>query len=165
MKAAITPAIAVAILMTLGLTGLPQDAAQDKPAQSASLCRPGFIFIELVTERVTDYLAFFESVSDFEIVRNEDGYAAMKSMLGELVFLASQVLPDGHPNKGKPTGRGYGIEVAIVVPDLDKSFAKAIQFKSKGWKISAGIGHRPWGARDFRVVSPDGYYLRFTEPM
>ena len=53
-----------------------------------------------------------------------------------------------------------GVEVGLVVADLDKTFAAA---KGQGWKISSGIGLRPWGLRDFRVLSPDGFYLRFTE--
>jgi hypothetical protein len=44
---------------------------------------------------------------------------------------------------------------------LDKTYAAAV--KQKGWPISTGIVRRPWGVRDFRVLSPDGYYLRFTE--
>jgi hypothetical protein len=76
-------------------------------------------------------------------------------------------LPDGHPNKRPPgdTGRGLGLELVVIVADLDQAFAKAIGFKQQGWKLSAGIGRRPWGARDFRILSPDGYYLRFSEPM
>ena len=58
---------------------------------------------------------------------------------------------------------GLGIEIGIVVADLDKAYAAALKFKDKGWPISTGIVRRPWGARDFRVLAPDGYYLRFTE--
>jgi hypothetical protein len=27
-----------------------------------------------------------------------------------------------------------------------------------------GLTSRPWGLRDFRLVDPDGYYWRVTEP-
>ena len=50
-----------------------------------------------------------------------------------------------------------------MVADLDKAYAAALKFKDKGWPISTGIVRRPWGVRDFRVLAPDGYYLRFTE--
>ena len=31
-----------------------------------------------------------------------------------------------------------------------------------GWPIEEDIMRRPWGLQDFRVLDPDGYYLRFT---
>jgi hypothetical protein len=48
-----------------------------------------------------------------------------------------------------------------VVADLDRAYAAAQ--KHKGFPISTGIVRRPWGVRDFRVLAPEGYYLRFTE--
>jgi hypothetical protein len=56
------------------------------------------------------------------------------------------------------------VEIGLVVPDLDAAYANALKFKEQGFKVSAGIGLRPWGVRDFRILTPDGYYLRFTEP-
>lgn len=32
----------------------------------------------------------------------------------------------------------------------------------KGWKLDADIQIRSWGLTDFRLVDPDGYYLRIT---
>jgi hypothetical protein len=32
-----------------------------------------------------------------------------------------------------------------------------------GYPISSTLQERSWGARDFRVVDPEGYYIRFTE--
>jgi hypothetical protein len=56
-----------------------------------------------------------------------------------------------------------GVEIGLVVGDLDKAYAAAVVCNDKGWSISLGIGRRPWGVRDFRVLAPDGYYVRVTE--
>jgi hypothetical protein len=159
------------LVITLALAALvlpvALPAGGQESAKPHSLCKPGFIFIELVTDRVADYIAFFEKVTDFKVSRNDGDYACLRSELGELVFMERKGLPDGHPNKRPPgdTGRGLGIEIVVIVADLDRAFAKSADFKQQGWKLSAGIGRRPWGARDFRIISPDGYYLRFSEAM
>jgi uncharacterized glyoxalase superfamily protein PhnB len=31
-----------------------------------------------------------------------------------------------------------------------------------GYRLLEPLRERPWGLRDFRVVDPDGYYLRIT---
>jgi len=136
------------------------------PAASApSLRKPGFVFMELSTTRVEDYLSFFESVADFKLVMRKPGYLEACSDLAELSFIDPKYWSTGHPFSGKLTGsgQGVGIEIGIVVADLDKAYAAAVKFQDKGWPISTGIVHRPWGVRDFRVLAPDGYYLRFTE--
>jgi len=149
----------------------PKCAADNKsaPANPAasdpSLRKPGFVFMELGTTHVEDYLSFFESVADFKEMSRKPGYIVAQSGLAELTFIDPKYWSGGHPFSGKLTGsgQGLGIEIGIVVADLDKAYAAALKFKEKGWPISTGIVRRPWGARDFRVLAPDGYYLRFTE--
>ncbi len=72
--------------------------------------------------------------------------------------------------KGKYDG-GYGPirlarfqrlrQIGIVVADLVAARRAALQFKR--WSIT-DIRRQPWGQSDFRVVTCDGYYFRFTEP-
>ncbi|KAF0847018.1 VOC family protein [Nocardia caishijiensis] len=59
------------------------------------------------------------------------------------------------------TPRGYGVEIVIMVEDLDLYHSKAA---GTGRMVDA-VRDRPWGVRDFRVADPFGYYLRFTEPL
>jgi lactoylglutathione lyase len=149
----------------------PKGAAESKsaPANTAaseqSLRKPGFIFMELGTTHVEEYFTFFESVADFRLMSRQPGYLVARSDLAELTFIDPKFWSGSHPFNGKLTGsgQGLGIEIGIVVADLDKACAAALKFKDKGWPISTGIVRRPWGVRDFRVLAPDGYYLRFTE--
>ena len=96
---------------------------------------------------------------------NNPGYAEMHSDLAELLLIHPDELPKGHPFHGKlvGSGQGLGVEIGLVVADLDKTYAAAL--KHKDWRIASGIALRPWGERDFRVLSPDGYYVRFTEAL
>jgi hypothetical protein len=133
------------------------------PTRPAELRRPGFLFVELGTPRVSDYAAFFEDVAGFRVIRKEARYAEMTSELGEILLIDPQELPRGHPFHGRLTGsgQGLGVEIGLVVGDLDRAYAAAV--KHEGFRISTAITRRPWGVRDFRVLAPDGYYLRFTE--
>jgi lactoylglutathione lyase len=114
---------------------------------------------------VEDYVSFFESVAGFKVMSRRQGYVETGSDLAELTFIDPKFWSNGHPfhDKLNGSGQGLGIEIGIVVADLDKSYAAALKFQDKGWPISTGIVLRPWGVRDFRVLAPDGYYFRFTE--
>lgn len=146
-----------------------EESSKEKPESAASgpsLRKPGFVFMELATTRPEAYLAYFESVAGFKAVRQELGYIQARSEHAELTFLdPTKIWAKGHPFSGKlnGTGQGLGIEIGIVVADLDKAYAAASALKDKGWPISTGIVLRPWGVRDFRVLAPEGYYFRFTE--
>lgn len=58
------------------------------------------------------------------------------------------------------TPRGQGVEIVIPVEDLD---AMHDALRATG-RVVEPPRRRAWGARDFRVEDPFGYYLRITEP-
>ncbi len=49
----------------------------------------------------------------------------------------------------------------LEVDDLDATYAHVL---ATGWTVATPLAERPWGSRDFRVIDPDGYYLRLTDP-
>ncbi len=58
--------------------------------------------------------------------------------------------------------RGTGVEVVIQVDDVDALYADA---QAADQNIVKPIQDRDWGARDFRVADPDGYFVRLTSPL
>ncbi len=52
-----------------------------------------------------------------------------------------------------------GVEVVLEVDDLDSEREAVV---GRGWALFEDIAERPWGLRDFRLLDPDGYFLRFT---
>ena len=103
--------------------------------------------MELGTTRVEDYFSYFESVADFKLMSRQPGYMVAQSELAELIIYRSQVLVQRPPLCRKTHGQRtrLGIEIGMVVADLDKAYAAAVKFKGKGWPISTGIVRRPWG--------------------
>ena len=167
----------LAASLALGLSVIPAFASDEPkasgeakvsandPTVAPSLRKPGFVFMEIATPRVEAYVTYFESVAGFKVTRRMQDYVDTRSDVAELTFLGPKIWGGGHPFSGKVTGsgQGIGIEIGIVVADLDKAYAEAVKLKDQGWPISTGIVKRPWGVRDFRVLAPEGYYFRFTE--
>jgi len=64
-----------------------------------------------------------------------------------------------------PTSPGpaaWGVEIVVEVDDVDAAFAPAREAAvTLGGQIEPLAG-RPWGLTDFRLIDPDGYYIRVT---
>ncbi len=58
----------------------------------------------------------------------------------------------------KDSPRGYGVELVIMVDDVDSYYQKV---KDTANAIEP-LKLQPWGSKDFRCADPFGYYLRFT---
>jgi lactoylglutathione lyase len=61
----------------------------------------------------------------------------------------------------RATPRGFGVEIVLAVDDIDELF---LRVRDEQYVVQP-LEQQPWcGIRDFRVVDPFGFYLRFTEP-
>lgn len=58
----------------------------------------------------------------------------------------------------KDTKRGYGVEIVIMVDDVEEYYSKVRRFANVVEKLTL----QPWGLKDFRLEDPFGYYLRIT---
>jgi len=54
---------------------------------------------------------------------------------------------------------GLGVELVVVVEDVAALHARAV---ASGQADISALVAQPWGLTDFRVVDPDGYYIRVT---
>lgn len=60
------------------------------------------------------------------------------------------------------TRRGYGVEITIPVSDVEKCWDE-VKDKLKPEQISQPLILKRWNKKDFRVIDPFGFYVRFTE--
>ncbi|MGS0686657.1 VOC family protein [Nakamurella sp. GG22] len=72
------------------------------------------------------------------------------------VRIGAAVVPGGNPGHRRPP---TGVEIVL---EVDYLHAERDRIRLAGWPIEEDIVRRPWGLQDFRVLDPDGYYLRFT---
>ena len=89
------------------------------------------------------------------------------SLRGGAVIVGIQdraTLPAEHhfspANLGGP--RGVGLEIVFEVDDVDLAYAEASPNAEPYGGTIEPLAERPWGARDFRLIDPDGYYVRVT---
>lgn len=60
------------------------------------------------------------------------------------------------------TPRGYAVEITIPVSDVE-SLSRSVEGKLGTSQISQPLMLKRWGKKDFRVIDPFGFYVRFTE--
>ena len=61
----------------------------------------------------------------------------------------------GRSQRRPPTGVELVLEVDEVVGERDR-------VRGRGWPLEEDLQQRPWGLQDFRLLDPNGYYLRIT---
>ncbi|MFP7494525.1 VOC family protein [Terribacillus saccharophilus] len=80
---------------------------------------------------------------------------------GALLLTDESVLDDNHYFTGMAESKkGKGVELVLPVPDVERVFNKINSIYPHS--IESNITVRPWGKLDFRLVDPDGYYVRVT---
>ena len=87
----------------------------------------------------------------FELDRHDDGFAVLRWEDRRLFLSESRDLP---PFDG--TSRG---NVRIIVADVDAVWQRV---RELGMPIEREIADRSYGLRDFSVLDPDGFGLRFA---
>lgn len=142
---------------------IAEQPSPDASAWSAALrARPGFLFLEIYTQDGPTWMRFLTTVAGFRLAGEKPGFVDLASSHAEFLLNTTKELPGG-PFRGKLTGRdqGLGVEIGLVVADVERAREKALAFK--GWQVTP-LRAQPWGETDFRVLTPEGYYVRLTQP-
>lgn len=97
----------------------------------------------------------------FETLREDpSGYSSLGREGAVLGLSDIAHLPEGHPARpdlGEVVGRG--VELVVAVEDIAAAHTRAVG--SSLAEVSELVT-QSWGLTDFRVVDPDGYYIRIT---
>lgn len=121
----------------------------------------GGLRIEIFVENVERSAKFYEVVLGFVRESDAPGYAAVRRGEAAIGICAAADLPPGHYLRAR-LGEGIagaGVEIVVEVDDVDAACAQAI---AAGWPLLAPLRLMSWGARDFRLADPDGFYVRVT---
>jgi len=119
--------------------------------------------LELFVEDMGESVSFYRRVLGFEVVREERGdYASLRS--GDIMLGIGPIakLPEtgGYFTRCIASQRrGLGVEIVMEVDDLTAAHQRVLD---SGHPVFEPPQQRPWGLWDFRIVDPDGYYLRVT---
>jgi catechol 2,3-dioxygenase-like lactoylglutathione lyase family enzyme len=122
--------------------------------------RPG-LRAELFVSDVPRSAAFYREVLGLETLREApSGYTSIGREGAVLGLIEVAQVPEGHPARPRPGHAvGLGVELVVVVEDVAALHARAA---ASGQAEVSALVAQPWGLTDFRVVDPDGYYIRIT---
>jgi len=149
--ASLCPVVAVlAIAWAVG-------AEPPKPAPQGMSLR-----LELFVNDLEKSAEFYTRVLGFERMKGAADYVPVRS--GSVVIGLGPAAGLSKRHYFNPelmtTRRGLGTEIVLEVDDVERCFD---QVKAAGYKkILSPLRKQSWGATDFRVADPDGYYLRIT---
>ena len=111
-------------------------------------------------------IAFYERLG-FEVLRSGWGYTLLDRD-GSRIGLQDDAYARDHPHYFSEHldrfPRGTGVEVSVDVADEEALRALHASASAMGCVVRE-IVNRPWGAVDFRIADPDGYFVRFTTPL
>jgi predicted enzyme related to lactoylglutathione lyase len=127
---------------------------------------PVGVRFELFVDDVERSLAFYAAALGLQPPPGYDpaGYVPVSAGRMRIGLQRRSALPAGHHfRRAHFAGpRGVGVEIVVEVDDVDAAFARALDAAvSHGGQVEP-LAARPWGQTDFRLIDPDGYYVRVT---
>lgn len=127
---------------------------------------PVGVRFELFVEDVERSLAFYGAVLGLQPPAGYDPRGYVPASMGRvrIGLQRRSALPDGHLFRPAhfEGPRGVGVEIVIEVDDVGAAFARARDAAVTHGGQLEPLAARPWGQTDFRLIDPDGYYIRVT---
>jgi catechol 2,3-dioxygenase-like lactoylglutathione lyase family enzyme len=122
--------------------------------------------MELFVDDVDASVAFYTEVLGFDVARRGDDYVSLRRGavvlgLGPVAKLPATGAGPGFTRARLAADKGAGVEIVLELDDVAELTALYDRCRART-AVAEALQDRPWGLRDFRIVDPDGYYLRVT---
>lgn len=111
------------------------------------------LVVEIMVQDLDRSLALYTALG-FKLERRDGGFAALR-------WEDRQLFLDQRSDLPSPSGPARG-NVRILTSDVDAVWAVA---QTLGLAVERSIADRFYGLRDFTVLDPDGFGLRFATPL
>jgi lactoylglutathione lyase len=122
--------------------------------------------MELFVDDLARSVDFYTNVLGFTVPRSSDEYVVVRRGLVVLGLGPTAKLPEhgegpGFTRQRLALAKGAGVEIVLELDTVDELAALYDWCRAQNVVVEP-LQLRPWGLQDFRVVDPDGYYLRLT---
>jgi lactoylglutathione lyase len=116
---------------------------------------------ELHVSKPERSIEFYTNVLGFTLIRAGEEYSELRRDAVTLgIGLAEGLDEENYFSPEIETDKkGVGVEIVFEVNDIRRFYEEVQQ---TGYPIREDIAYRPHGLTDFRLIDPDGYYLRPT---
>lgn len=121
------------------------------------------LHVEFFVEDLVRSREFYTRVLGFTIARQKvDGFTELRRGSATLALNSLKILNQDHPARPAPNERiARGVEIVLITEDLEACYDHVLASR---WPVSTPLTEQPWGMTDFRVIDPDGCYIRVTAP-
>ncbi|UOQ86907.1 VOC family protein [Gracilibacillus salinarum] len=117
--------------------------------------------LELFVKNIEETVHFYQRVLGFTAPSGiNEKYTPITNGNVVIGLAKLEKLEQSHPLKtegNQPNGKG--VEIVLEVKDLEGTYERVL---STDYKIETPLKERPWGLSDFRLIDPDGYYIRVS---
>jgi lactoylglutathione lyase len=122
--------------------------------------------LELFVSDMRASVAFYTETLGFRVARTDPDYVSIRNGsvvlgLGPVAKLPETGVGPGFTRQRLRADRGAGVEIVLELGDVDELGALYQRCQTRGVVVGA-LREQAWGLQDFRVIDPDGYYLRVT---
>lgn len=116
---------------------------------------------ELFCESIRNAVDFYCSVLGFKEIQTYDDYVVVQNGTVVIGLCSVDGLKSDHYFRPEiiTNRKGLGVEIVFEVENIQEDFNRV---KATGYPIFEDFKRQEWGLSDFRIVDPDGYYIRFT---
>jgi len=116
---------------------------------------------ELFVEDVARSVDFYTQIMGFKVIKANDTYHSLNRDGVTIGIGQARHLAENHYFRPEITTQRKGLGVEIVF-EVDNVEAFYHEIQASGYLIAEELTRRKHGLTDFRLVDPDGYYLRPT---
>jgi len=120
------------------------------------------IRLELFTSNIENTIIFYQDVLGFKPLNSSSNtYQPIQNGQVVLGIGLLDSLGNNHYFNSELSDLkfGYGVEIVLEVDNIQLTYNKV---KKANIEIESELKKRPWGLKDFRLVDPNGYYIRIT---
>ncbi|WP_077617523.1 VOC family protein [Bacillus sinesaloumensis] len=117
--------------------------------------------VELYVKDIEESIKFYQDIIGLELFGRNERSARFNYDCFSLLLTSESILLHGHyfNQKAKSNVKGNGFELIIVVDALEKVYQRCL---NSDYPIEVEVEKYPWDMRGFKIVDPDGYFLRIT---
>ena len=117
--------------------------------------------LELFVWDLEKALGFYHEVLGLDLAARKEHAATVSVIYSKSLLTEDSRLKEDHyfDRPSLAGRRGVGVEMVVEVNDVHAMYDRV---QTAGYEIYEPLKEQSWGSTDFRVVDPDGYYLRIT---
>ncbi|RWR07765.1 VOC family protein [Siminovitchia fortis] len=116
--------------------------------------------LELFVKDLQKSIRFYEEILGLTFYKKHETGAMIKHVDFALLLTHDAILNENHYlKKGGLNPKGKGMELVLVSDDIEGLYQHVLE---KNYPMESELKLQSWGMKDFRIIDPDGYYLRLT---